>query len=101
MARFAESMQLSEAEKGAMVREEVSLAKGMDSLSGQDAKQLLIKTLCAVANSDGVPHERELEFITKVMQRLGGQMFILSKDEWGAYEHEVLDAIAQFVQAGA
>jgi hypothetical protein len=53
-----------------------------------------------VAHSDGVPHETELDFITKVMQRLGGQIFILSKEEWGIYEKEVIDTINEVVRSG-
>lgn len=94
LARFAEAMKLTEDEKTAMVREEISLAQGLGALSGQDAKQLLVKTLCAVAQSDGIPHEAEVEFIHKVIGRLGAQVFVLSKDEWGTYEKEVLEAIA-------
>ena len=101
LARFAEAMRLTEQEKHAMVHQAVSLARSINSLSGQDARQLLVKTLCAVAASDGVPHEQEMEFITKVMQRIGGQLFILGKDEWGTYEKEVLESISEAVAAGA
>lgn len=101
LARFADAMHLTEDEKAEMVQQTISLSHGLDSLSGQEARQLLVKTLCAVAHSDGVPHEAELGFITKVMQRLGGQLFILSKDEWGSYEKEVLDAINEAVAGGA
>lgn len=100
LARIADAMQLTDDERGAMVNEDVSLAQGLDSLSSVDAQNLLLKTLCAVAHSDGIPHEAELDFISKVMQRLEGQRFILSKDEWGAYEQEVLDTIADAVEQG-
>ena len=63
----------------------------------KDARQLLLKTLCAVAHSDGATHPAELEFINKVIQQLGGQLFVLSKDEWGTYEKEVLDTINEGV----
>jgi tellurite resistance protein len=97
LARIAEAMKLTEDEKAEMVRSNLSLSQGLGGLSGQDAKQLLLKTLCTVAHSDGVPHEAELDFIQKVIQRLGGQIFVLSKDEWGTYEKEVLAAINEAV----
>ena len=97
LARFAEAMRLTEEEKHAMVHQGISLSHGLDALSGQESRQLLMKTLCAVAHSDGVPHETEVDFITRVMQRLGGQVFILAKEEWGTYEQEVLDAISEAV----
>ena len=99
LARFADAMRLTEAEKAAMVERTISLASALDSLSGDPAKHLLLKTLCSVASSDGVPHKAELDFLHKVMDRLGGQFFILSKDEWGKYEQEVLEAIQAAMDA--
>jgi tellurite resistance protein len=95
LARFAEAMKLTEAEKTAMVRENLSLSQGLGSLSGRDAQQLLLKVLCSVAHSDKVSHPKELDFIQKVLQRLGGQIFVLSKDEWGTYEKEVLATLSE------
>lgn len=100
LARFADAMQITEEERAQMVAQELSLAKGLSSLSDREARQLLIKVLCAVAHSDGATHPAELEFINKVLQQLGGQLFVLSKDEWGSYEQEVLDAIGE-VMAGS
>ena len=101
LARYADAMKLTEAEKADMVKQNLSLAKGLGSLSSSEAKHLLLKTLCTVAHSDGVPHEAEVDFIQKVMQRLGGQIFILSKEEWGTYEKEVMDTIAEVVKTMA
>jgi tellurite resistance protein len=99
LARYADAMKLTEDEKAQMVGEKLRLAQGLDSLSGTESKHLLLKTLCSVAHSDGVPHEKELDFITKVMQRLGGQLFILAKEDWGKYDKEVIDTIAEVVNA--
>jgi tellurite resistance protein len=101
LARFADAMLLSEEERADMVTQNLSLAVGLEALSGQEAKHLLIKTLCAVAHSDGIPHETEIDFIHKVIDRLGGQTFVLSKEEWGLYEQEVLDIIGEVVASGA
>ena len=101
LARFADAMKLTEPERAQMVGENLRLAQGLASLSSAEAKHLLLKTLCAVAHSDGVPHEAEVDFIQKVMQRLGGQIFILSKDEWGTYEKEVIKTIKEVMAATA
>ena len=98
LARYADAMKLTEGERTAMAQQNLSLAKGLDSLSSNEAKHLLLKTLCSVAHSDGVPHDTEVDFIQKVVERLGGQIFILSKDEWGRYENEVMDTIAEVVK---
>jgi tellurite resistance protein len=100
LARYADAMKLTEQERAQMVADKLRLAQGLDSLSSTEANHLLLKTLCSVAHSDGVPHETELDFITKVMQRLGGQIFILSKEEWGIYEKEVIDTINEVVRSG-
>jgi uncharacterized tellurite resistance protein B-like protein len=98
--RFADAMQLSEAEKAAMASGELSLTQGLAALSGQEARALLLKVLCAVAHSDGVAHEQEVAFITRVVERLGGQAFILPKDEWGSYESEVVELFTRVLQSG-
>jgi tellurite resistance protein len=95
LARFAEAMKLTEAEKQEMVDRQVSLSRGLQSLSSQDARALLLKTLCAVSHSDGEEHPAEMEFIQKVIEKLGGQIFILAKAEWGSYEQEVLQALSE------
>lgn len=101
LARFAAAMHLTEEEKAQMAGQDLSLARGLSSITGQEARQLLLKTLCAVAHSDGQAHPAELEFINKVIQQLGGQLFVLSKDEWGSYEQEVLDAIGEVMAEDA
>lgn len=97
LARFAEAMKLSEAEKAELVNQNLSLSQGLNSLSGVEAKHLLLKTLCSVAYSDGVPHPAEVEFIEKVIVTLGDSLFILPKAEWGTYEREVLSTLSEAV----
>ncbi len=86
-------MGLTEAEKAQLAAERLSLSDGLRQLSGQQAGTLLLKTLCAVAHSDGRMHPAEVEFVHKVTQRLGGEAFVLPQSEWGAYEREVFDAL--------
>jgi tellurite resistance protein len=90
LARFADAMKLTEREKSEMVHQEISLSQGLRRLSGQGAKSLLVKTLCAVSHSDGDTHPNEVDFIHKVVERLETQVFILPQGEWGTYEDEVI-----------
>ncbi len=90
LARFADAMKLTEREKSEMVHQEISLSQGLRRLSGQEAKSLLVKTLCAVSHSDGDTHPNEVDFIHKVVERLETQVFILPQGEWGTYEDEVI-----------
>jgi len=97
LSRFAAAMHLSEKERGALAHQRTSLIKGLQSLESDDARNLLVKLLCAVAHVDGMASETELEFIEKVVVKLKGQVFILPREEWGRYEKEVfttLDSIA-------
>ena len=87
--RFADAMGLTETEREKLTGEKISLAEGLLKLSGKEAKSLLLKTLCAVSHSDGEAHDKEIDFISKVFSKLGDQMFMLPRSEWGVYESEV------------
>lgn len=93
LSRFADAMHLSEAEREEMAERDISLAEGLRRLSGQEAATLLVKTLCAVAASDGKDDPVEREFIHKVVERLDTSMFLLPRAEWASYEQEVLEAL--------
>lgn len=93
LAKFAEAMGLTESEKDQMAHERISLADGLGKLSGQKAKTLLWKTLCAVSVSDGEAHETEVDFIHKVIEKVGGQIFLHAVKDWGTYEQEVMDEL--------
>jgi tellurite resistance protein len=93
--RFADAMKLTEAERTQLLETKISLVDGLQRLSGQEARALLLKTLCAVSKSDGKTHPAEMSFIHKVIDKLGDQVFVLPEAEWGSYEQEVFDAIGQ------
>ena len=94
LARFAEAMGLTESEKDEMTHQKLSLSEGLSRLSGQAAKTLLWKTLCAVSSSDGETHPAEIEFIHKVIEKVGGQIFLHATKDWGSYEKEVLEELS-------
>ena len=95
LARIAESLSLSDAEKQAMTREDFSLGKGLASLTSDEGQQLLVKTLCAVAHVDGVASGEEIEFIERVIVKLKAQVFVYGREEWGKYEKEVFETLKQ------
>ena len=98
LARFATSIRLTDQERGTLAKERISLVKGLNSLQSGDARNLLVKVLCAVANVDGKASASELAFIEKVIVKLKGQVFVLPREEWGRYEQEVfttLESIAR------
>ena len=93
LARFATAIRLTDQERGALAKERISLIRGLNSLQSDDARNLLVKVLCAVAHVDGKASESELEFIEKVVVKLKGQVFILPREDWGRYENEVFTTI--------
>jgi tellurite resistance protein len=100
LARFAAAMRLSDKERGALAHQRISLSKGLHSLESGDARNLLVKVLCAVAHVDGKASELELEFIEKVVVKLKGQVFILPREDWGRYEAEVFTTIESIQHPG-
>lgn len=101
LRRFANTMHLSQAEKHELAHRRASLIRSLQSLSSTEARQLLVKTLCAVSYVDGTAGEAELEFIEKVVMRLDTQVFILPKEEWGQYENEVFDSLERLTATEA
>ncbi len=95
LARMADAMKLTDGEKQNLVGETLSLSAGLRQLSSPEARSLLLKVLCAVSNADGTAHETELEFISKVIEKLGSAVFVLSRSEWGVYEGEVFETLAK------
>lgn len=93
LARFADAMGLTPEEREEMTTQKISLANGLSKLTSQQAKTLLWKTLCAVSYSDGDAHEAEIDFIHKVIEKVGGGVFLLATKDWGTYEQEVLDEL--------
>jgi tellurite resistance protein len=88
--KFAEAIHLTPDERGELLKREASLADGLNHLSSNDAKQLLVKTLCAVAHADGKAIKPEMDFIQKVIEHFGSSVFVLPREDWGKYEVEVL-----------
>jgi tellurite resistance protein len=90
LRRFADTMGLTQPDRDELLKGEASLATGLKSLHSADAKNLLIKTLCAIAHSDGTANKEELEFIEKVISKFSDSVFVYPREEWGQYEDEVV-----------
>jgi hypothetical protein len=92
-------MKLSDSERKHLGKERFSLGKGLHQLQSDEARQLLVKLMCAVSFVDGSASDDELEFIERVLTRLKSQVFILPRDEWGRYEKEVFSALTELGSA--
>lgn len=90
LGRYIELTQLDEGERADLLQQRHSLSDDLSHLSGEEAKTLLVKTICAIAHADGVMHDTEDSFIRKVNHQLGDVLALPPFDEWGAFKDEVL-----------
>jgi tellurite resistance protein len=90
LKRFADTIGLTPADRTELLKGEASLATGLRGLQSADAKNLLVKALCAIAHADGKANKEELEFIQKVLTKFSDSVFIDAREEWGRYEDEVV-----------
>jgi tellurite resistance protein len=93
LQKIADTIKLTPEERAELLRTEASLASGLNQLSSNEAKQLLVKTLCAVSNSDGKAVKSELDFIHRVIEHFGDSVFVLPREDWGKYEDEVMKTL--------
>ena len=92
---YLDLIHLSEAERKDLASQQLSLSEALGHLSSQAAKELLVKTICAVAHSDGVMRESETEFVRRVNHQLHTAMTLLPQDRWGEYESEIVKILGQ------
>lgn len=90
LARFVELAHLSEEERTGLADAGRSLSHGLDSLSSDAARDLLVKTLCAIASADGLMHSSEQAFMDKVEGVVGGTQQLPPFEQWESMEGEVL-----------
>ena len=76
-----------------------SLNEELTELSSDVAKSVLIKTMCAVADANGILHEAEIAFINKVNTRLEHPIILLPREKWRCYEPEVLDFLRETAES--
>lgn len=95
LRRFSESIGLSDGDREELMGSEAGLSMGLTDLSSDKARELLVKTLCAIAFVDGHTSPNEVEFVEKVLSRMGGTVFLHPKEEWGTYVEEVFSIIAE------
>ena len=95
LKRYSEAIGLQEEEREELVGLGGSLSEDAAALSSDDAKELLLKTLCAVSFVDGNTSSDEVEFIQKVQLKLGIDYPLPVKADWGGFEEEVFATLAE------
>lgn len=72
---------------GAGYSPEESLAK----VTSPEGREFLVKTLCAIAYSDGRMHQVEVDFVESVNHGFGNPVSLVPWEEWESYILEVVD----------
>ena len=98
LMRFADAMRLSALERERLMGKTLTLGEALKKLSSDAGKKLLVKTVCAVACSDGALHESEIDFLEKVLSNISLQMMVLPHREWKRYQQEALAEIEHIVE---
>ncbi|MCZ6644874.1 MAG: hypothetical protein O7B79_01405 [SAR324 cluster bacterium] len=95
LKRYADTIGLQEEERAELVGLGGSLDQDADALSSNEAKELLLKTLCAVSFVDGNTTDDEVDFIQKVQLKLGIDYPLPVKADWGGFEEEVFTTLEE------
>ena len=88
-------LQLTSEEKQELLHEGFNVMKGLDALVTAKARTLLVKTLCAIANSDQFIHGSEMEFINRINDRFGNLVTMKPPGAWHEYEEEVAEILQE------
>lgn len=97
LKKYSDELKLTDGEMADLVHDRQSLENLLEQLSGDRAKILLMKTICAVSHSDGVKHEAEQGFIARINARVNEVLDLPPWEQWGKYEQEVLETLRTYV----
>ena len=93
LRHLVEVMGLTDEMKHHELSGQTFLNEELEEISSQEARVLLVMTMCAVAFANGTIHETEAEFINKVNARLGHPVELKPWEQWSAYEPEVISRL--------
>jgi tellurite resistance protein len=86
-------LELTAEERQELLQGGFNLKEGLEALATQKARELLLMTLCAIAQSDQNIHGAEWEFIDKIKSSLGIRFEIKPPGMWHEYEEEVTEIL--------
>lgn len=90
---MVQKLDLSPEERRALSTTPLDPDKDHENLSDEEAKRLLIRTLCAISHSDGILHYSENQFINETNKQLGHPEELRPWEEWMRYEEEVIQTL--------
>lgn len=95
LRRFSDAMNLAEGERDELLAMGGSLAENLELLTSDEAKELLMKTLCAVSYVDGNASADERVFIEKVRDSTFKAFVLPPNEEWEKLEEEVFTILEE------
>lgn len=93
LRRFSEAMNLADGERAELLAMGGSIAENLEQLTSDYARELLLKTLCAVSFVDGVTDAEEIAFIEKVRGAVAADFPLPPPEEWSGFEEEVFSIV--------
>lgn len=94
LAQLMSDMGLTEEERRGLLTEEAPLSEVVARLSSEEADQLLVKTMCAVASADGMVAESEKGFLNRVHNSATPCLDLPPEEDWRDFLDEVRAAFA-------
>lgn len=88
-------LELTTEERKELLQSGFNLKEGLRALTTPKARELLVKTLCAIAYSDEDIGAAELDFIHRIKTTVGFLPEIKPPVMWHEYEHEVLEILRE------
>lgn len=97
LRRLADAIHLSDKERADLLAAKFSLGQGLLRLGSDAARNLLVKTMCAVASVDGTIAEAEKDFIGRVVSKFEKATFILPAEDWPQYQEELFQDLQDLI----
>lgn len=67
-----------------------------DNLSSEEAIELIFKTVCLIAHTDGEVGRVEIELLEKLLVKADTNFKLRPTDRWGSYDADVRGALMYY-----
>ena len=83
LLRLARAMKISDEERATMQQDGAKLSELIGRLSSQEARELMVKAVCVVAESDGRVQDTEHSFFGKILHTAAPDLEVPPVEQWG------------------
>jgi len=90
---FASRLEMNESEVAALHDAQISPMEAVNRMPDEESKAFLVKTLCAIAYSDGNRHESEIALIQATNEALNPPLELKPWEDWEDYIEEIVEML--------